>query len=265
MPRAKPNLTPEGIEKRRQGLLNYYATYGRSPAWSQHIAEAKRGKPSIEKGRSKPSSRYKRSDETKKRMSEGRKRMLKEHPEVIENLKLKLSGKGGRVVSQETKTKISRIKKQYYKEHPEAIEQLSDSRRGKKNKAFSRMVKQLWREGYFPNALIKGWNLRPNKQEIALGEIIEEVCPGEFKYNGDYSLGISLNRSIPDFVNVNGKKQAIEFFGTYWHNQDGRGEQDKIAKYKDVGWDCLVIWDTELGKTDALKEKIRAFVGGVMS
>ena len=38
----------------------------------------------------------------------------------------------------------------------------------------------------------------------------------------------------------------------------------KIAKYKEVGWNCLVVWDPELSETDALKDKIRAFVGGVM-
>jgi len=260
--RAKPNLTPRGIEARRQGLLRYYAEHGRSVEWSRHISEAKKGQPSIEKGRPKPSSRYKRSEETKRRMSEGRKHMLAGHPEIMASVSSKLTG---RAIRSETREKQSLSKLKYMQEHPECIERLSAARRGKKNEAFSKIVKQLWKEGYYAPILVKAWNLKPNKQEIALGKIIEEVCPGEFKYNGDYSLGISLNRSIPDFVNMNGKKQVIEFFGTYWHKQAGRGEQDKIAKYKEVSWDCLVVWDKELKQTDALKEKIRAFVGGVMS
>jgi len=260
--RAKPNLTVEGIEARRQGILRYYAEHGRSAEWSRHISESKKGQPSIEKGRPKPSSRYKRSGETKRRMSEGRKRMLAAHPELLESLSRKLTG---RVIRQETRDKQSQSKLKYIHEHPEFIERLSDVKRGKKNEKFGAIVKKLWQEGYYAPILVKAWNLRPNKQEMALGKIIEEVCPGEFKYNGDYSMGISLNRSIPDFVNTNGKKQVIEFFGAYWHNQAGRGEQDKVAKYKEVGWDCLVVWDKELGQTDVLKEKIRAFGGGEIS
>ena len=274
--------TPEFKEAQRQGHLHYYALHPmteetkakisqsnkgkvRPPEWCRHISEGKTGKPSIEKGRSKPSSRYKRSEETKRRMSEGRKRMLAEHPEIIENLRLKLSGNGGRVVSQETRAKLSQLKQRYLRDHPEAIERLSDSRRGKPNKAFSRIVKELWKRNYYIPILVEARKFKPNKQEIVLGKIIDEVCPGMFKYNGDYSLGVALNRSIPDFVNVNGRKQVIEFFGTYWHKQEGRGEEDKVAKYKEVGWDCLVVWDKELRQTDALKNKIKAFVGGVMS
>ena len=186
--------------------------------------------------------------------------MLKVRPEIMRSVSAKMTG---RVVTQETKEKISQVKLAYVREHPESIEALSARRRGKPNPGFSQTVKRLWRDGYFPSALIDGWNLRPNKQEMALGEIIEEVCPNHFKYNGDYSLGISLNNCIPDFVNVNGKKQVIEFFGSYWHKEKGRREEDKVAKYLEVGWDCLVVWDTELRQTDVLKDKLRAFVGGV--
>jgi hypothetical protein len=234
--------------------------------WSRHISEAKRGKPSSMKGVPQPSSSYKRSEETKRRMSEGRKRMLAEHPEIMESVSRKLTMRKGlvtnRVISQETRDKMSQSKQRYLREHPEAIERLSDSRRGKPNRAFSRIVKELWRQNYYIPILVEARKFKPNKQEIALGKIIDEVCPGMFKYNGDYSLGIALNRSIPDFVNINGKKQIIEFFGTYWHKQEGRGEDDKVAKYKEVGWNCLVVWDKELKQTDALKNKIRAFVGG---
>lgn len=257
--RAKPNLTPEGIEARRQGLLKYYAIHGRSPEWGQHISESKKGKPSIEKGKPKPTSRYLRSKKTRQRMSEGRKRMLAEHPELLHNLSRKLTG---RVISQKTRDKQSRIRREYIETHPEAIEILSDSRRGKPNKQFSDTVKRLWKKGYYAPILIAAWNVKPNKQEMLLGQIIDEVCPDMFEYNGDYRLGVSLNKCIPDFVNTNGKKQVIEFFGSYWHKQSGRGEQEKIAKYREVGWNCLVVWDSELKDTGALKAKIRAFGGG---
>jgi len=252
-PRAKPKLTPEGIERRRLGLLRYYAIHGRNPEWSRHISEAKKGKPSIEKGRPKPSSRYKRSEETKRRMSEGRKSMLSEHPELIENLKIKLSGENGRVVSPKTREKQSLQRQRYFIDHPEA------------GKQHGQRMKIVWQRPSYIEAVVRARNIKPNKQELQLGKIIEEVCPAQFKYNGDFRLGVVLNRYIPDFVNINGKKQVIEFFGSYWHRQEGRGEQDRIAKYRDLGWDCLVVWDSELANVSILKDKLKAFAGGRMS
>ncbi len=263
-------------ESHRQGALRHYALCPmteetkakisqsntgkvRSPVWSNHISEAKRGKPSSMKGKPQPSSSYKRSEETKRRMSESRKRMLAEHPEIMASVSSKMAD---RVVGQETRARQSESKTNYINSHPEFIERLSDSRRGKPNKVFSEIVKRLWRENYYAPILVEALNLKPNKQEIALGEIIEKVCPSRFKYNGDYRLGVALNRRIPDFVNVNGKKQVIEFFGSYWHQSEARGEVETIKCYKEVGWDCLVIWDKEL-RTDvhAVEGKLRAFVG----
>ena len=252
----------EAVEARRQGLLRYYAAHPRSPEWNRHISEGLMGKPSPKKGKPQPSSSYKRSDETRRRMAESRKGMLKEHPEIMESVSSKLSG---RILSEETKQKTSASKIQYFIDHPEAAKAHSERMKGRKNPTFRRIVKKLWRENAYIEMLIKARNVKPNKQEKALGVILQGLYPDQFKYNGDCRLGVVLNRCIPDFVNVNGKKQVIEFFGTYWHNQKGRGEQSKIAKYKEVGWDCLVIWDTELAETDALKDKIRAFVGGLTS
>ena len=262
--------TPEFKEAQRQGHLRYYALHPmteetkakikqsnkgkvKSPEWCLHISESKKGKPSNEKGKPKPSSSYKRSKETRRKMSEGRKRMLAEHPEVVENLRLKLSAEGGRVVLQATKDKISKARCRYFINHPEA------------SKEHSERMKAMWTKKSYVEAVIRAINLRPNKQEIALGKIIDDVCPCQFKYNGDYSLGVILNRYIPDFVNINGKKQVIEFFGSYWHRIDGRGEQETIDKYRQLGWHCLVVWDTELANVRTLKGKIRAFAGGRMS
>lgn len=241
----------------------------KTPEWCRHISEGKigmpsfkkgkRGTPSPKKGKPQPSSSYKRSEETKRRMSESRKLMLQAHPEIMESVSIKLTG---RVLSEETKQKTSVGKIQFFIDHPEAARAHSEKMKGRKNPTFSRIVKELWKTDYYIEMLMKARNTRPNKQEIKLGEILQELYPGHFKYNGDCRLGIVLNRCIPDFVNVNGKKQVVEFFGSYWHNQDGRGEQEKIARYQEVGWDCLVVWDTELSEADALNDKIRAFAGG---
>lgn len=58
----------------------------------------------------------------------------------------------------------------------------------------------------------------PTKPELKLDELLSLHFPNQFKYNGDYGLGISLNRLIPDFVNVNGKKQVIELLVLMQHS-----------------------------------------------
>ena len=270
--------TPYFREAIRQGLLWHYAVHPmseatkakirrgntgkiRTPEWCRHISEGKIGKASSKKGKPQPSARYKRSEATKRRMSEARKAMLGRCPQIMESVSRRLTG---RSISDETKQKVSEAKLQYFIDHPEAGKAHSERMKGRTNPTFSRIVQALWKQDSYIAMLIKARNVKPNKQEVILGRILQELYPAQFKYNGDCRLGIILNRCIPDFVNINGKKQVVEFFGTYWHSEEGRGEQEKIAKYREVGWECLVVWDSELNETDALTDKIRAFVGGVM-
>ena len=262
----------------RQGLLRRYAEHPmteetkakigqgnkgkiRTAECCRHISEGRMGQVSPKKGKPQPSLSYKRSEETKRRMSESRKLMLQEHPEIMESVSIKLTG---RVLSDETKQKTSASKIQYYIDHPEAAMAHSERMKGKKLISLTHgdSVKKLWQDPNYVKRVMDARNLKPNKAEVALGDILQNLYPAQFKYNGDFRLGIVLNRCIPDFVNVNGKKQVIELFGGYWHTEEGRGEEAKLAKYREVGWDCLVIWDKELSETAALKDKIRAFVGG---
>jgi dTDP-4-amino-4,6-dideoxygalactose transaminase len=109
--------------------------------------------------------------------------------------------------------------------------------------------------------MMNGLKKKPNKQEIRVGQIIDEVCPNEFRFNGCFELGICINCMIPDFVNVNGKKKVIEFFGSGWHKL--RNDYDeKMSRYRKAGFDCLIIWGNELTKKNdaALRQKILNFV-----
>jgi hypothetical protein len=78
-----------------------------------------------------------------------------------------------------------------------------------------------------------------------------------------------LGGRIPDFVNINGKKQIIELFGDYWHGEKHTGrtkEQEELLKinhYKQFGWDTLIIWENELKELENVKNRISAFSGGV--
>jgi len=240
----------------------------KSPEWRRHISEAKMGTTSPKKGKPQPSSSYKRSEETRRRMSVSRKLMLQSHPEIKEILdRNMLGGRLGGHMTEQTKARLSESKKRLHREHPEIAKAHSECMKGKRliSLTHGESVKKLWQDPNYVKRIMDSRNLKPNKAEVELGKILQGLYPDQFKYNGDFRLGIVLNRCIPDFVNVNGKKQVIELFGGYWHTQEGRGEEAKLAKYKEVGWDCLVVWDKELSETDALKNKIRAFVGDVIS
>lgn len=104
----------------------------------------------------------------------------------------------------------------------------------------------------------------PNKSERFLSELLEKYFPNEYLFNGDYSKGVTLGGLVPDFININGKKQVIELFGDYWHN----GKQDipwkstefgRQAVFSQLGFSCLIIWEHELKSPDEVIEKIRKF------
>ena len=54
-----------------------------------------------------------------------------------------------------------------------------------------------------------------------------------------------------------GNRKLIELFGDYWHQGDD--PQERIAHFEKYGFQCLVIWESELknGRTVTL---IRDFV-----
>lgn len=84
-------------------------------------------------------------------------------------------------------------------------------------------------------------NIQPNKPESVLIDIIERYgLP--FKYVGDGQF--ILGYKCPDFLNINGKKQLIELFGTYWHSVfDVAARKEHFKQY---GFQTLIIWEDEL-------------------
>jgi transposase len=110
-------------------------------------------------------------------------------------------------------------------------------------------------EAYLRKTLLKA-SIRPNKTEAKLLEILNSILPNQYKYN---SGEIMIGNMIPDFVNCNGQKKVIELFGRHWHKPGS--EVERIKKFKEYGYDCLVIWDYELKKSNLenLKNKIISF------
>lgn len=108
----------------------------------------------------------------------------------------------------------------------------------------------------------------PNRSETILDELLQDNFPNEYRFNGDYSQGVTLGGLVPDWININGRKQVIELFGEYWHD----GERKKVrwkatefgrkAVFSQLGFGCLIIWSKELRHSEDVIEKIRGFQEG---
>jgi len=132
----------------------------------------------------------------------------------------------------------------------------------------SKITKQRWQDPLFRQHQIevnkKNWqnpdwvkkmlialNKKPTKLELQLKAILDNYFP-HFQYNGDGLLGITLGGYVPDFVNVNGKKEVIEVFGNYFHSPKvlrhrwQGSELGRIMIYNSLGYRCLIIWESDL-------------------
>ena len=66
----------------------------------------------------------------------------------------------------------------------------------------------------------------------------------------------------PDFI-IEGQKMVIELFGDYWHK--GENPKDRIKEYDDVGYKCLILWESEIyDKTEIAMAKVEIFLGGIL-
>lgn len=201
------------------------------------------------RGEGNPFYGRKHSEESKRKMSKskigrwvgenspsyGKPKSEETKRKLSEALKGRLSPNKGIPCSEEAKKKVSRANKLNWS-NPE-------------------FVKRMYK--------LRSEKPKPNKVEKKLRQLLNKIQPHDWKYNGDFSQGISIGGKIPDFVNVNGKKAVIELFGQYWHsplfNQNvpqHRTYDATIKHYKKYGFDCLIIWDEELQHMEQVKEKI---------
>lgn len=128
------------------------------------------------------------------------------------------------------------------------------SEEGRKNCSIAALKKCKEDMTYWKN-LQKSLNIKPNKPETKLGEILKEMFPNEYKYVGDFSF--ILGGKNPDFMNVNGRKKLVELYGDFWHKDDD--PQERIDFFKQFGFDTLVIWENELKDINKLKTKLKEF------
>lgn len=118
--------------------------------------------------------------------------------------------------------------------------------------------KRNWIENALPK-ILKSAGTHPNKKEIELDLLLQRLYPKEWKYVGNGEI-ILFSKSI-DWININGKKEIIEFFGEHWHEKGD--EEKRINYFKQFGWDCLVIWQHELKEENLVVSKVKDFMGEV--
>lgn len=106
--------------------------------------------------------------------------------------------------------------------------------------------------------IYKGLNAKPNKLEKYVDDVLQTHFPNEWKYNGDYSCGVSLAGLIPDFVNVNGQKAVIEVYGDIYHDEKEmyrvygetlswkRTEFGRKAIFSQLGYYTAILWESKI-------------------
>jgi very-short-patch-repair endonuclease len=112
-----------------------------------------------------------------------------------------------------------------------------------------------WKDPKYAKRIIEKIHAKPNTAENKLEELLKSLFPSEWKYVGSGEVWIGGKN--PDFINVNGQKKIIEFFGHHWH----RDEEEETRKnhFKQYGFDTLIIWGNDLKNLESLKEKLRSF------
>jgi len=133
---------------------------------------------------------------------------------------------------------------------------------GEKQKRVASMLKaQFSNKPACAAQALRSCSDRPNYLERKLFRLLDLLFPKEYKYTGDKTVWLG-NRN-PDYMNVNGQKKVIEFFGRKWHNE--ADQPHRIEHYKQYGFKCLVIWSEELKDKEKLCSKLQEFhtAGGV--
>jgi very-short-patch-repair endonuclease len=68
---------------------------------------------------------------------------------------------------------------------------------------------------------------------------------------GDGSLVV--DGRCPDFWD--GGNRLVELFGGFWHRDDG--PQERVDFFARRGYDCVVVWDSELKDVEGVIRKIK--------
>jgi len=117
-------------------------------------------------------------------------------------------------------------------------------------------AKAQWQNPDFVMKQMRARQIRPNKVELKLKQILGKYFPDEWKYVGDGQ--VILGGKCPDFINTDGSKQLIELFGVWWHSLFDIAK--RTEHFKQYGFSLLVIWDDELDNEEKIITKVKKFM-----
>ena len=195
------------------------------------------------------------TDEVCRRLSESH-MGIKQSPDLIRK---RVESRKGYRPSEETRAKTSASEKGKTVS-AETRQKLSAANKGKRyspaTEFNSSSLKAKYKEPNYIEKMRKAWNIKPNKAEIRMLNILNLLYPGEWKYTGDFSF--TIDGKCPDFVNCNGRKLIIEYFGDHWHQGDD--PEARAAIFEPFGYRTLVIWGNEMKDMEKVISRIRSFV-----
>jgi len=276
---VKDQRVRKNIERRRETILRKYGTLylGGRPKkgtipWNRGLTKNTNSK--IEESAKKIKEHWRNNKRIpwNKNLTKQVDERVKAYGMKIREKKLSQNLKGkigkwnrGRKASEEARRKMSQARKnkRFSAEHKKnlscALKEICSQPAHRQK--LSEIRKVLWMNPSYREKIVKSVLksvcAKPNKQEALLSRVLQKVVPNEYLYVGDGSLVIA--GKCPDFMNVNGKKRLIELYGDYWHR--GENPQERIAYFKQFGFETLVIWEHELKDMDYLAEKIITFNG----
>ena len=194
------------------------------------------------------------SEETKRKISNTLMGIIRS-----EETKRKISeSKRGRLLGPQSEAHRKKISeaKIGYTPTSEAKENMSKAHMGVPRGSFSEEHKKRISKGlkkYWENMTheelreyVRSHNLKPTIPERILDNYLIGNLPGRWGYNGDFSLNIKIGGRIPDFVNINGKKEVIEVFGGFGYYHFLEDEEDRIDHYAKYGYKCIVVWEWDI-------------------
>ena len=250
------------------------ALKGRKITWSNKISQTKKGRRLSEEHKTKislaqkgrnypwlhtPEAMRKSSDAKRGKipiiaMEKARLVNLGKHHSIERRKKISQALKGHHYGGVEKGRKYG---KEYGERMRLAYKRLSEEAKNAIRLKQSLTRKLLWQDPKYVAKIMKSRGVKPNKVELRLQSLLNSVFPEEWKFVGDGQL--IIGGKCPDFANVNGKKALIELYGAYWHSE--QKPQDRINKFAEYGYKCLVIWDKELENEEAVLNRVRAFNG----
>ena len=161
-----------------------------------------------------------------------------------------------------TRRKISKSLKKCWQNPVFRENQARKTRKSHQTKEFREHSKKLWQSSEFVKKMLKARQTKPNKAELKLNCILQQILPNEYALNVKADI-MTLGCKIPDFVNVNGQKKLIELNGTYYHNPkyfpNVQSPEERISYFEKLGWNTLIIREDELDNRETLKVKLLKF------